>query len=101
MKQPKILTIFLLIFFLATSSLAWAGAMTFTGTIKKITMEKNVATVVVTKFSGEDVTLTVEDEKTLAKFKAGTIKEGDEVNVKYEVKDGKNLATSITKPGGC
>lgn len=101
MKKVKVLTILLLLISLAVSSLALAESITFTGTVKKITIEKNVATVVVTKATGEDITLIVEDKNTLAKFKDKKISEGDEVKVKYEVKGGKNVATSITKPEGC
>ncbi|MEM7828444.1 MAG: hypothetical protein QW561_03810, partial [Candidatus Aenigmatarchaeota archaeon] len=58
-------------------------------------------TVVITTQDGQEVTVTVEDETTLAKFKDGRISEGDEVKVKYTTKDGKNITTYFKKAAGC
>lgn len=48
-----------------------------------------------------DVTITVEDEGTLNKFKDGRISIDDDVKVKYIIKDGKNVATYFKKAAGC
>jgi hypothetical protein len=51
--------------------------------------------------SGEPFQVLVSDELTLDKLKDHRIVDGDEVRVKYEVKDGKNLATYFRKTAGC
>jgi hypothetical protein len=58
-------------------------------------------TVVVVSYDGQRVTLSVEDEPTLAKFRDGRIKIDDDVKVKYVSKEGRNVATSLKKPAGC
>lgn len=55
----------------------------------------------ITTEDGQDVTITVEDETTLAKFKDGRITEGDEVKVKYKIKDNKKISTYFKKTAGC
>ena len=47
------------------------------------------------------VTVIINDDLTLDKFKDHRIVDGDEVRVKYEVKDGKNCATYFRKTAGC
>lgn len=51
--------------------------------------------------SGKTVEITVLDQVTLDKFKDHRISVGDEVKAKYDMKDGKNVATYFKKPGGC
>jgi hypothetical protein len=69
------------------------------GKVKTIDLKTN--TVVITTQEGQDVTVTVEDETTLAKFRDGRISEGDEVKVKYKTIDGKNISTYFKKAAGC
>lgn len=47
------------------------------------------------------VTITVNDDLTLDKFKDHRIVEGDEIRCKYETKDGKNISTYFKKTAGC
>ena len=47
------------------------------------------------------VTVIVNDELTLDKFKDHRIVEGDEIRLKYEAKDGKNVSKYFRKTAGC
>ena len=47
------------------------------------------------------VTIIINDELTLDKFKDHRIVEGDEIRCKYETKDGKNVSTYFKKTAGC
>lgn len=69
------------------------------GKVKSISIEKK--TVIVTTDDGKDIEITVEDEETLNKFKDGRIDIGDDVRVKYIIKDGKNISTYFKKAAGC
>ncbi len=51
--------------------------------------------------SGELVTVIVNDDLTLDKFKDHRIVTGDEIRLKYEVKDGKNVSKYFLKTAGC
>jgi hypothetical protein len=51
--------------------------------------------------TGELVTVIVNDDLTLDKFKDHRIVPGDEIRLKYEVKDGKNVARYFRKTAGC
>jgi len=47
------------------------------------------------------VTVTINDELTLDKFKDHRIVEGDEIRLKYEVVGGKNVSKIFRKTAGC
>ena len=51
--------------------------------------------------TGELVTVIVNDDLTLDKFKDHRIVTGDEIRLKYEVKDGKNISKYFRKTAGC
>lgn len=51
--------------------------------------------------TGEPVTVIVTDDLTLDKFKDHRIVPGDEIRLKYEVKDGKNVSKYFRKTAGC
>ncbi len=51
--------------------------------------------------TGELVTVVVNDDLTLDKFKDHRIVVGDEIRLKYEVRDGKNISTYFRKTAGC
>jgi hypothetical protein len=51
--------------------------------------------------TGELVTVIVNDDLTLDKFKDHRIVTGDEIRLKYEVKDGKNVSKYFRKTAGC
>ena len=65
-----------------------ADAKTATATLKDIK-------------TGESVTVIVNDDLTLDKFKDHRIVTGDEIRLKYEVKDGKNISKYFRKTAGC
>ncbi len=47
------------------------------------------------------VTVIVNDDMTLDKFKDHRIVPGDEIRLKYEVRDGKNISKYFRKTAGC
>jgi hypothetical protein len=49
----------------------------------------------------KDVTVMVEDNDAQEKLKAGKIRVGSKVKVKYTTKDSKNIASSFKKLPGC
>jgi len=51
--------------------------------------------------TGESVTVIVNDDLTLDKFKDHRIVVGDEIRLKYEVQDGKNVSKYFRKTAGC
>ncbi len=51
--------------------------------------------------TGNEVTVVVTDDLTLDKFKDHRIVVGDEIRMKYEVKDGKNMSKYFRKTAGC
>lgn len=74
--------------------------VSFIGKVKNIDL-KSKTVVVTDKKTSTDITVTVEDKETLDKLSDGRINEGDEVKVKYVVRDGKNLSTYFKKTAGC
>jgi hypothetical protein len=51
--------------------------------------------------SDKSVTVVVTDDLTLDKFKDHRIVVGDEIRLKYDVKDGKNVSKYFRKTAGC
>ena len=80
-------------------SMAAEGQILLNGRVKSIDLSTN--TVVVTDYESRDFKLSIEDHETIGKFKDGRIKVGDDVNVKYRIKDGKNIPFSLRKLAGC
>lgn len=73
-----------------------------TGAVAKIEMAKDGASAtVVIKNDDKEITLTVSDTETLDKFKDHKINEGDEVKIKYDAVDGKNVSRYFRKTAGC
>ena len=92
--------VFILCGWMATDALtAPAGKFLLNGRVKSIDLVAN--TVVVTDYEGKDVKLSIEDQQTIDKFRETRIKVGDDVNVKYIIKDGKNIPVSFRKTAGC
>lgn len=76
----------------------------FLGKVTKIEMagkDAKVATATLQDEAGKTVEITVQDKLTLDKFADKRIGVGDEIKAKFEVKDGKKVATFFKKPGGC
>ncbi|MFN3739231.1 MAG: hypothetical protein ACK4TF_00980 [Thermodesulfovibrionales bacterium] len=100
MKRINVIAGILLILSFVLSGIAISeDLISIKGKVKTIDLKTN--TVVITTQDGQEVSVTVEDETTLAKFKDGRISEGDEVKVKYIIKDGKNISTYFKKAAGC
>lgn len=89
----------------AMSRVASAGdEVKMIANIKTITLAQDgkSATVVLTnEKDNKDVTVYVDDDLTLDKFKDHRIVEGDEIRLKFEIKDGKNHSTYFRKTAGC
>ena len=87
------------------SRVANAEEIKMVGVITQIdcaTKDAKTATVVLKDKKTEKlVTIVVSDEMTLDKFKDHRIVEGDEIRVKYDTKDGKNMSTYFRKTAGC
>jgi hypothetical protein len=99
-KSIVAFVIFVLCGWTATDALAaQAGQVLLNGRVKSIDLSVN--TVVVSDYDGKDVTLSIEDKEILVKFKNGLIKIGDDVNVKYRIKDDKKIPFSFRKTAGC
>jgi hypothetical protein len=102
-KRIAVLTAFAALALLAAPSDARAEEK-FLGKVVTIEMAApgaTVATVTLKDETGAVLVVTVEDKVTLDKFADKRISAGDEIKCKYQVKDGKNVATFFKKPGGC
>ncbi|HEY6011138.1 MAG TPA: hypothetical protein VIX18_06670, partial [Nitrospirota bacterium] len=93
------LTVFALLFLVSLA--AAAAEERINGTVTSIDLQTK--SVVVTSYQGRQETIFISDEDTasLAKLRDGRIKAGDDIKVKYVVKDGRNVATYFKKPAGC
>ena len=84
---------------------ASAEEIKLVGAITKIEIsgqDATTATVTLTdNKSGELVTVIVNDDLTLDKFKDHRIVTGDEIRLKYEAKDGRNISKYFRKTAGC
>lgn len=93
--KKRVIALMVAVLFCALLIAGIAFAENVKGVIKSVDAEKG--TVVVTdKKSGKDVAVIVEHKNKLDKFKAG-----DDVKVRYEIKDGKNVATDFRGVEGC
>ena len=105
-KVVSILTLALVtLAIIGFGSVASAEEAKMVGTITKIEIAGKDATTATATLkdskSGAEVAVVVNDEMTLDKFKDKRIVEGDEVRVKYDVIDGKNVSKSFKKTAGC
>lgn len=95
----SIILLIICIMVTSVSQAAQSGNILLNGKVKSIDL--TTSTVVVTDYEGKDFNLNVEDVEIISKFRDGRIKVGDDVNVKYKVKDGKNIPFSLRKLAGC
>jgi Ni/Co efflux regulator RcnB len=75
-----------------------------TGAITKIEMAADAASATVTvkdNKTEKDIVVIINDAETLDKFKDHRINEGDEIKMKYENSDGKNVSKYFRKTAGC
>ncbi len=93
------LGVFLLAGVAAADEIKMVGVIT---SIEIAGKDAKTATVVLKDNKTEKpVTIIVNDDLTLDKFKDHRIVEGDEIRCKYEVKDGKNISSYFKKTAGC
>ncbi len=109
-KMKKRVTLLALVLAVALGVVALAGIaaadeIKMVGVITSIEClgkDAKTATVVLKDNKTEKpVTIIVNDDLTLDKFKDHRIVEGDEIRCKYEIKDGKNVSTYFRKTAGC
>lgn len=108
MRKPALLKLFGILLALSALSLAPAARadeIKMVGVITRIDIagpDAKTATVdLKDNKTGETVTLEVNDELTLDKFKDHRIVVGDEIRCKHEVKGGKNVSKYFRKTAGC
>ena len=86
------------------SAPAAADDVKMVGVITKIKMAadgKSAVAILKDNKSGESVTININDDLTLDKFKDRRIVEGDEIRAKYDNAGGKNESKSFKKTAGC
>jgi hypothetical protein len=91
-------------FTLATGTVAQAAETKMLGTVTKIDVAADGSSAVAVMKDakgGQTVEILVQDKVTLDKFKDKRIGVGDEIKLKYDAKDGKNVATYFKKAAGC
>ncbi len=99
-KSAAALLLFLLCCLIGVEGFAaQAGQLLLNGKVKSIDLVSK--TVVVTDYRGKDISLSIEDNEILDKFRDGRIKIGDDINVKYIIRDNKNVPFSLRKTAGC
>jgi hypothetical protein len=98
--MKKLVSVISAVVVLAVASLSFAAAIK--GPVSKITKNADGSyTVVVKDASGKAVELQVSDEVTVNKLNSKKIVVDDDVKVKYDEKDGKNISTKMLKAAGC
>jgi hypothetical protein len=98
--MKKLVSVISAVVVLAVASLSFAAAIK--GPVSKITKNADGSyTVVVKDASGKAVELQVSDELTVNKLNSKKIVVDDDVKVKYDEKDGKNISTKMLKAAGC
>jgi hypothetical protein len=88
----------------ASFSVVRAEETKMVGVISKIELAadgKAATTTLKDSKTAAEVVIVVEDEMTLDKFKDKRIVEGDEIRVKYDVIDRKNVSKYFRKTAGC
>lgn len=86
------------------SRVASAEEVKMVGVIQKIEMGaggKTATAILKDNKSGKNVTITINDDLTLDKFKDHRIVEGDEIRCKYDNASGKNVSKLFRKTAGC
>ena len=86
------------------SAPAVADDVKMVGVISKIKLAadgKSAVAILKDNKSGDSVTININDDLTLDKFKDKRIVEGDEIRAKYDNAGGKNESKSFKKTAGC
>jgi len=107
--MKKVLSVFVVVILTLVSVVSFsrpahADDVKMVGTISRIELaagNKSAIAVLKDSKSGEEVTISVNDELTLDKFMDKRIVEGDEIRCKFEKVDGKNNSKIFKKTAGC
>lgn len=107
--MKKFLSVVMLVALVAVSTFAVvrnasAEEIKMVGVISKIVMaadQKSASVTLKDSKSGAEVTVSVQDDLTLDKFKDKRIVEGDEIRCKYDNEGGKNVSKLFKKTAGC
>ena len=89
---------------LTMSPIASAEDIKMVGTITKLKVAgdgKSAEATLKDVKSGNSVTININDDETLDKFKDKRIVEGDEIRTLFEKKDGKNHSKMFKQTAGC
>ncbi|MDY0383511.1 MAG: hypothetical protein AB7T17_04780 [Geobacter sp.] len=99
--MKKLVSVISAVVVLTVASLSFAAAIK--GPVSKITKNADGSYTVVVKdnASGKAVEMQVSDEMTVNKLNSKKIVVDDDVKVKYDEKDGKNISTKMLKAAGC
>ncbi len=103
-NSTSIIVIAIMLVMTLFSGLAAAAEMKMVGTVAKIGMAadgKSAAVVLKDSKTGAEVSIIVNDEMTLDKFKDKRIVDGDEIRCKYDNETGKNVSKIFRKTAGC
>jgi hypothetical protein len=106
-KMKRTLSMMLVAVFavLAVASAAMAEEIKMVGVITNIVISgpdaKTATATLKDNKTGEPLTVIVNDELTLDKFKDHRIVVGDEIRCKHEVIDGRNVSKYFRKTAGC
>lgn len=102
--SSSFVAILLAVGILSFSATANAEELKMVGTISKIEMAadgKSATAVLKDTKSGAEVSILIDDELTLDKFKDKRIVVDDEIRCRYDNESGKNLSKSFKKTAGC
>ena len=99
--MKKLVSVVATVAILSVASFAFAASIK--GPVSKINKNADGSYTVTVKdnTSGKEVVLQVSDDQTVAKFNTKKIVADDEVRVKYDEKDGKNISSKLLKAAGC
>lgn len=99
--MKKLVSVISAVVVLSVASLSFAAAIK--GPVSKITKNDDGSYTVVVKdtASGNSVEMLISDELTINKLNSKKIVVDDDVRVKYDEKDGKNVSTRFLKAAGC
>lgn len=99
--MKKLVSVIAAVAMLSIASFSFAASMK--GPISKISKNPDgtYAVTVQDSISGKAVELQVSDELTVGKLDSKKMVVDDDVKVKFDEKDGKNLSTKMLKSAGC
>jgi hypothetical protein len=99
--MKKLTSLIAAVTMLSLASFAFAG--TIKGSMTKATKNADGSYTIVVKDikTNKDYAIEVQDVETMGKLDSKKVDSGDEIEVKFNEKEGKNINTKIQKEGGC